>query len=154
MQTIHEETARFIRRGYTLDVFNNTVKELRKRNIYIVVHIILGLPGENEEDIIETIHYLNKMDIQGIKLQLLHILKNTGLASIAHKVHTYSEQEYVQLILRCISELSPDITIHRLTGDGPKDLMLAPLWSCNKRHVLNAISHGLKKSGVYQGMSL
>ena len=154
LQTIHEETARFIRRGYTLDVFNNTVKELRKRNIYIVVHISLGLPGENEEDIIETIHYLNKMDIQGIKLQLLHILKNTGLASIAHKVHTYSEQEYVQLILRCISELSPDITIHRLTGDGPKDLMLAPLWSCNKRHVLNAISHGLKKSGVYQGMSL
>ncbi len=154
LQTIHEETARFIRRGYTLDVFNNTVKELRKRNIYIVVHIILGLPGESEEDIIETIHYLNKMDIQGIKLQLLHILKNTGLATVAHKIHIYSEQEYVQLILRCISELSPDITIHRLTGDGPKDLLLAPLWSGNKRHVLNAISHELKKSGVYQGMSL
>ena len=154
LQTIHEETARFIKRGYTLDVFNNTVKELRKRNIYIVVHIILGLPGESEEDIIETIHYLNKMDIQGIKLQLLHILKNTGLAPVVHKIHIYSEQEYVQLILRCISELSPDITIHRLTGDGPKDLLLAPLWSGNKRHVLNAISHELKKSGVYQGMSL
>lgn len=154
LQTIHEETARFIRCGYTLDVFNNTVKELRKRNIYIVVHIILGLPGESEEDIIETIHYLNKMDIQGIKLQLLHILKNTGLAPMAHKIHIYSEHEYVQLILRCISELSPDITIHRLTGDGPKDLLLAPLWSGNKRHVLNAISHELKKSGVYQGMSL
>lgn len=154
LQTIHEETARFIRRGYTLDVFNNTVKELRKRNIYTVVHIILGLPGESEEDIIETIHYLNKMDIQGIKLHLLHILKNTGLASMAHKIHIYSEQEYVQLILRCISELSPDITIHRLTGDGPKDLLVAPLWSGNKRHVLNSISHELKKSGIYQGMSL
>ncbi len=154
LQTIHEETARLIRRGYTLDVFNNTVKELKKRNIYIVVHIILGLPGESEDDIIETIHYLNKMDIQGIKLQLLHILKNTGLVHMQDKIHIYSEEEYIRLVLRCISELSPGISIHRLTGDGPGNLLIAPEWSLNKRHVLNAISHELKKSGVYQGMLL
>lgn len=154
LQTIHEETARFIKRGYTLDVFNHTVNELRKRNIYIVVHIILGLPGESEDDIIETIHYLNKMDIQGIKLQLLHILKNTGLAHMQDKIHIYSEEEYIKLVLRCISELSPEISIHRLTGDGPKNLLIAPKWSLNKRHVLNAIAHELKKSGVYQGMLL
>lgn len=94
------------------------------------------------------------MDIQGIKFHLLHILKNTGLAKAADKIHIYSEEEYTKLILHCISELSPNITIHRLTGDGPKDLLIAPMWSCNKKHVLNTISHELKKSGVYQGMSL
>lgn len=81
------------------------------------------------------------MDIQGIKFHLLHILKNTGLAKAADKIHIYSEEEYTKLILHCISELSPDITIHRLTGDGPKDLLIAPMWSCNKKHVLNTILH-------------
>lgn len=154
LQTIHEETAKFIRRGYTLDVFNNTVKELRSRGIDVITHIILGLPKESENDIIKTIHYLNKMDIQGIKLQLLHILKNTGLALMTNQIYTYSEQEYIQLLMHCISELSPDIVVHRITGDGPKNLLIAPKWSRNKRHVLNAISHEFKKSGIYQGMSL
>lgn len=132
LQTIHEKTAKLIKRGYTLDVFNNTVKELRKRNIDVITHVIIGLPGETEEDIIETVHYLNKMDIQGIKLQLLHILKNTPLASIHGKIHIYSEEEYIKTVIRCISELSPAIVVHRLTGDGPKNMVIAPLWSCNK----------------------
>lgn len=132
LQTIHEKTAKLIKRGYTLDVFNNTVKELRKRNIDVITHVIIGLPGETEEDIMETIHYLNKMDIQGIKLQLLHILKNTPLASMHGKIHIYSEEEYIKTVIRCISELSPAIVVHRLTGDGPKNMVIAPLWSCNK----------------------
>lgn len=154
LQTIHEKTAKLIKRGYTLDVFNNTVKELRKRNIDVITHVIIGLPGETEEDIIETVHYLNKMDIQGIKLQLLHILKNTPLASMHGKIHIYSEEEYIKTVIRCISELSPAIVVHRLTGDGPKNMVIAPLWSCNKKHVLNSIMHGFKISGAYQGMSL
>ena len=132
LQTIHEKTAKLIKRGYTLDVFNNTVKELRKRNIDVITHVIIGLPGETEEDIMETVHYLNKMDIQGIKLQLLHILKNTPLASMHGKIHIYSEEEYIKTVIRCISELSPAIVVHRLTGDGPKNMVIAPLWSCNK----------------------
>ena len=154
LQTIHEKTAKLIKRGYTLDVFNNTVKELRKRNIDVITHVIIGLPGETGEDIIETVHYLNKMDIQGIKLQLLHILKNTPLASIHGKIHIYSEEEYIKTVIRCISELSPAIVVHRLTGDGPKNMVIAPLWSCHKKHVLNSIMHGFKISGAYQGMSL
>ena len=154
LQTIHEKTAKLIKRGYTLDVFNNTVKELRKRNIDVITHVIIGLPGETEEDIMETVHYLNKMDIQGIKLQLLHILKNTPLASMHGKIHIYSEEEYIKTVIRCISGLSPAIVVHRLTGDGPKNMVIAPLWSCNKKHVLNSIMHGFKISGAYQGMSL
>lgn len=126
LQTIHEKTAKLIKRGYTLDVFNNTVKELRKRNIDVITHVIIGLPGETEEDIMETVHYLNKMDIQGIKLQLLHILKNTPLASMHGKIHIYSEEEYIKTVIRCISELSPAIVVHRLTGDGPKTWLLHP----------------------------
>lgn len=154
LQTIHENTAQFIRRGYPLEVYNATVKELRRRKIDVITHIILGLPGETKSDITDTIHYLNKMDIQGIKLQLLHILKNTGLAEISDIIHTYSEEEYVKLIVHCISQLSPDIVVHRLTGDGPKDLLIAPLWSLNKRHVLNSISHEFKISGAYQGQAI
>ena len=154
LQTIHEKTAKLIKRGYTLDVFNNTVKELRKRNIDVITHVIIGLPGETEEDIMETVHYLNKMNIQGIKLQLLQILKNTPLAKKKKKIHIYSEEEYIKTVIRCISELSPAIVVHRLTGDGPKNMVIAPLWSCNKKHVLNSIMHGFKISGAYQGMSL
>ena len=177
LQTIHENTAKFIRRGYSLDIFENTVHELRKRDINVIVHIILGLPGETKQDVLETIHYLNDMDIQGIKLQLLHILRGTDLANYIQTqsyadnpcaltsltdssypqnglIHILTEDEYVDLILSCIGNLSPDIVIHRLTGDGPKDLLLAPLWSLNKRKVLNHISHAMKVQDSYQGKFL
>lgn len=154
LQTIHEKTADFIRRGYPLSTFEETVKRLRSLNIEIVTHIILGLPGETTEDIIETIHYLNNAGIQGIKLQLLHILKGTDLAEYLPELRIFTEEEYINLLVRCIGELSPDIVIHRLTGDGPKDLLLAPLWSLNKRHVLNNLSHTLKEEKMYQGKLL
>lgn len=154
LQTIHEKTADYIRRGYPLSIFEETVRRLRSLNIDIITHIILGLPGETTEDIIETIHYLNHADIQGIKLQLLHILKGTDLADYLPKLKIFTEEEYINLLVRCIGELSPDIVIHRLTGDGPKDLLLAPLWSLNKRHVLNNLAHTLKKENMYQGKLL
>lgn len=151
LQTIHEQTAQFIRRGYTLSTFENTVHRLRKLDIDVIIHIILGLPEETTDDIIETIHYLNHMDIQGIKLQLLHVLKGTDLAKYLPRLKIYTEDEYITLLVRCIGELSPNIVIHRLTGDGPKNLLLAPNWSTNKRHVLNKLAHTLKVENVYQG---
>lgn len=154
LQTIHEDTARFIRRGYELPVFDKAVTNLRAIGVDVIVHVILGLPYETDDDIIETIHYLNKKDIQGIKLQLLHILKDTDLAEYIDKIKIYTEEEYVSLVCHCISELSPDIVVHRITGDGPKKLLLAPMWSANKRHVLNSIAHELKINGIYQGKNL
>ena len=154
LQTKHEKTAEFINRGYTLEVFEKAVHELRKRNITVIVHVIIGLPGENADNLYETIDYLNKMDIQGIKLQLLHILKDTALADLMGSFHILTPDEYIDILCECIAKLSPDIVIHRLTGDGPKDLLIAPEWSKNKRQVLNTLSHELKVRGIYQGQKL
>lgn len=151
LQTIHESTAAFIRRGYSLPVFEKCVKELRKRNLTVITHIILGLPGEETQNILETVQYLNTQDIQGIKFQLLHVLKGTDLAEFLPKLSIYTLEEYINLLLLCIAHLSPDIVIHRLTGDGPKELLLAPEWSLNKRNVLNSIAHALKEQNIYQG---
>ncbi len=153
LQTMHDTTAEFIRRGYPRVVFEQAIESLRKRNIEVIVHTILGLPGEGKKEVLETLEYLNHMDIQGIKLQLLHILKGTDLGSLYEegKVDVLSEEEYIQLILDCVSNLSEDITIHRLTGDGPKELLLAPLWSCRKRTVLNEIHSAMKSKGIWQG---
>ena len=153
LQTVHEHTARFIRRGYPLHVFEQTAHTLHTLNIPVIVHVILGLPGETEADILETIQYLNTQHIQGIKLQLLHVLKGTDLAVYLeeHPWHILTQEEYVDLVIQCIGNLSPEIVIHRLTGDGPKDLLIAPHWSCNKRAVLNQIAHSLKTEQVYQG---
>ena len=151
LQTMHEKTAKLINRGYKLSVFENTVHELRKRNITVIVHVIIGLPGEKAADLYETIDYLNKMDIQGIKLQLLHVLKNTALANMMGNFKILTLDEYFDILCECITRLSPDIVIHRLTGDGPKDLLIAPEWSKNKRLVLNTLSHELKVHEIYQG---
>lgn len=153
LQTMHEETAALINRGYTLNVFEETVHELRKRNITVIVHVIIGLPRETESDFFKTIDYLNTVDIQGIKLQLLHVLKNTALAGMIRNFHILTMDEYIDILCKCIMRLSPDIVIHRLTGDGPKDLLIAPEWSKNKRLVLNTLSHELKVRGIYQGQN-
>ena len=154
LQTIHERTADFINRGYPLKTFENAVRELRKRNITVIVHVIIGLPGENASDLFETIDYLNNTDIQGIKLQLLHVLKDTALADLMGTFHILTIEEYIDILCECIARLSPDIVIHRLTGDGPKDLLIAPEWSKNKRLVLNTLSHELKVRNIYQGQKL
>lgn len=153
LQTIHENTARFIRRGYPLSVFENAVKQLKARSIPVIVHVILGLPGETKEDMLQTVHYLSCLGIDGIKLQLLHILKGTDLASYyeTHPFPLFSLDEYADMIADCIETLSPDIVIHRISGDAPKSLLVAPLWSANKRLVLNTIAKRLKERKSWQG---
>ena len=153
LQTIHETTAQYIRRGYALSCFETAVSELRKRNLDVIVHTILGLPGESKNDILSTIEYLNHQDIQGIKLQLLHVLKGTDLAEdyLAGKFQVYSMEEYLELVIDCLEHLNPEIVIHRLTGDGPKDLLIAPLWSSAKRTVLNTLHRECKLRHSFQG---
>lgn len=153
LQTMHEDTAAWIRRGYPLSVFEDAVKRLRLERIEVVTHVILGLPGEEKSRMLDTIRYLNTQDIQGIKLQLLHILKGTDLAVLyeQHPFPVFSMEEYVQMILSCVEILRPDIVIHRLTGDGPKDLLIAPAWSCAKRQVLNTIHQSFRLKDTWQG---
>lgn len=156
LQTIHEKTAQYIRRGYRLSCFDQAVENLRKRNIEVIVHTILGLPGESREEILETMRYLNKKDIQGIKLQLLHVLKGTDLVYdyLAGRFQVYEREEYLDLLIECLENLDPEIVIHRITGDGPKDLLIAPLWASRKREVLNLLHHQMKEQNSYQGKSL
>lgn len=153
LQTIHEQTARYIRRGYSLSCFYQAVCALNAIHIPVIVHIILGLPGETEEMMLSTIHYLGALPIFGIKLQLLHVLKGTDLVTDyeAGIFSTLTEEEYLRLLIRCIEHLPPHIVIHRVTGDGPKDLLIAPLWSRNKRGFLNALHHRMKLENSYQG---
>lgn len=156
LQTIHEQTASFIRRGYPLSCFEDAVSRLRSCGIEVIVHTILGLPGESPDDMLKTIRYLNQINIQGIKLQLLHILKGTDLADYYYNTGfpVMSLEEYVDLVIRCVEQLSPDIVIHRLTGDGPADLLIAPAWSSGKRNVLNRIHAEFKKRNTWQGKCL
>lgn len=153
LQTIHPKSADFIRRGYELPVFEGAVRRLRAAHIPVIVHTILGLPGEDTEQMLDTVRYLNTQDIQGIKLQLLHILKGTDLAD-RYQRHPFAlpdMDEYFEIIGRCLCVLRPDIVIHRLTGDGPKPLLIAPLWTGNKRQVLNRMQSYLKAHDIWQG---
>ena len=129
------------------------MQNLRAEGIQVIVHVILFLPGETEEMMLDTIRYLNRSDIQGIKLQLLHILRGTDLARDYEQTpfHIPDMEEYIRLLGRCISSLTPDIVIHRLTGDGPKDLLIAPLWTGAKRTVLNRLNQYLKENDIWQG---
>lgn len=156
LQTIHEKTAQYIRRGYPLSCFERAVRELRTRNIEVIVHTILGLPGETREDIRNTVQYLNTRDIQGIKLQLLHVLRGTDLAQDFEdgKFRVYEREEYLDILIDCLEHLDPSITVHRLTGDGPKDLLIAPLWASRKREVLNLLHHQMKERRSFQGKAL
>ena len=153
LQTIHEKSADFIRRGYPLGVFEKAVMQLHRIGIPVIVHTILCLPGETEQMMLDTVSYLNTLPIQGIKLQLLHILKQTDLADYYEQSPFYlpSLEDYLQLLGLLISHLRPDIVIHRLTGDGPKDLLIAPTWTANKRLVLNSIQKYLKDTDIWQG---
>lgn len=153
LQTIHEQTARYIRRGYALDSFTRSMHALTALHIPVVVHVILGLPGESETMMLETIEYLSTLPLFGIKLQLLHVLAGTDLAADYRNgaFSVLTMEEYLHSLINCIERLSPDIVIHRVTGDGPKDLLLAPLWSANKKKVLNTLHHRMKLRNSYQG---
>lgn len=148
LQTIHSDSAKYIRRGYSLEVYNEAVKNLKNIGVNIVVHIILGLPNESEEDMLESVKYVCQSQIDGIKLQLLHIIAGTDLAKDYEKglFKTLEFDEYVELIAKCVAIMPKNIVIHRLTGDGAKKDLIAPLWSADKKRVLNAINKALRES--------
>lgn len=146
LQTIHKKSAEYIRRGYPLSVYDEAVKKLKSISINIVVHVILGLPNESKTDMLETVSYVCKSGIDGIKLQLLHILKNTDLADEYYRgnVKTLELDEYIDIIKACVEIIPSDIVIHRLTGDGAKKDLIAPLWSADKKNVLNKLNKALQ----------
>lgn len=142
LQTIHEKTARYIRRGYTLDVYDKAVSDLKKIGVNTVVHLILGLPGETKQDMLDSVKYVCESGIDGIKLQLLHVLKNTDLEKdyAQGKFKTLEMDEYLDILKSCVDIIPDNIVIHRLTGDGAKKDLISPLWSADKKKVLNAIN--------------
>ena len=156
LQTIHEETARFIRRGYPLSVFEDAWNRLHGAGLTVIAHVILGLPGETRSMMQDTVSYLGGLGthgIDGVKLQLLHVLEGTDLAVLyrAGGFQTFSLEEYLDLVIDCIALLPPETVIHRISGDGPKKLLVAPVWSGNKRLVLNSMAKRFKERGVCQG---
>ena len=153
LQTIHESTASFIRRGYPLSCFEAAFAALKALDIPVIVHVILGLPGETTEMMLQTITYLNQVHPFGVKLQLLHVLEGTDLADYYRQgnFEVLTKEAYLSLLTKCLSNLAPDIVVHRVTGDGPKDLLIAPTWSCNKRDVLNSLHQKMRRDGMLQG---
>ncbi|SHO54094.1 TIGR01212 family radical SAM protein [Anaerocolumna xylanovorans] len=152
LQTIHEDTARLIRRGYSLSVFEKAVRDLNDIGAKVIVHMILGLPGESPSMMLSSMDYLGSQPVHGIKLQLLHVLRDTELAAMPYEA--LALEEYTDLLIACIERLPQNIVIHRLTGDGPKKLLLAPLWSSNKKLVLNFIRREMKVRDSWQGKLL
>lgn len=142
LQTIHESSAKYIRRGYSLDVYDDAVKRLKAENIDVVTHLIIGLPNESKEDMLQSVAHACNAGTNGIKLQLLHILKGTDLANdyAAGKFKALEFEEYLEIIHDCVEIIPDNVVIHRLTGDGAKKDLIAPLWSADKKRVLNAIS--------------
>lgn len=154
LQTIHEDTASFIRRGYQLPVFEDACRRLKEAGLETIVHMILGLPGEDAARSLETVSYLADRRLgDGIKLQLLHILKGTDLGQLylQDPFPLYTMEEYIDLVVDCVELLPPEMVIHRLTGDGPKDLLIAPLWSRRKRLVLGSLYKRFKERNTWQG---
>ncbi len=153
LQTIHESTAEYIRRCYKLEVFEDAVRRLKAAGIETIVHIIIGLPYETEEMIYETVKYLSDMKIDGIKLQLLHVIEGTDLAEeYRHgKFDVLSMDKYIDILEECVRLLPPETVIHRLTGDGAKKDLIAPMWSADKKNVLNTINRRFREDKVNQG---
>lgn len=153
LQTIHPRTSRFIRSGFTLECFHEAVKSLALCHIPVIVHVILGLPGETKAQMMETVRHVGSLGVFGIKLQLLHVLSDTDLGALYAEspFPLLSQNEYCELVVDCLEQLPETITIHRLTGDGPKELLAAPLWSRAKRSVLNQIAQTMKQRDTWQG---
>lgn len=147
LQTIHEDTAQYIRRGYALSVFDDAVNRLQEAGISVIVHVILGLPGESREDMLETVDYVGKSGVNGIKLQLLHVIQGPDLEKEYQqgKFQVLELEEYVQLVADCIALLPKDMVIHRMTGDGDKRTLVAPMWSADKKKVLNRLNQVIRE---------
>ena len=153
LQTINEQTAEYINRGYPLSVYDDSCKRLLAANIPFVVHMIVGLPKESTKDFLATATHIAKSGASGIKIQLLHVLKNTELAKDYESglFEAMTLENYVKAVVDIIEILPPDMVIHRITGDGPRDLLIAPLWSTNKKNVLNSINKEFIQRNTYQG---
>ena len=156
LQTIHEDTAKLINRCHSLNQFEEMVKKLRKRNIEVVVHIINGLPYETKEMMIETVKYLNHLDINGIKIHMLNIVKDTPLATLYQekKFKVLSKEEYIDIVIQQLEYLRPEIVIHRITSDPDPKNLIEPTWLIKKFCVLNDIDKEMKKRNTYQGKKL
>ena len=153
LQTVHESTARYIRRGYPLPVFEDAARRLQDAGIMVIVHMIIGLPGETPEMMVETARHIGESGAEGIKFQLLHVLEGTDLA-IDYQSGRFQElslEEYIRVLEQCIEVIPPDVVVHRLTGDGAKRQLIAPLWSADKKHVLNEINRAFDRDQVLQG---
>ena len=156
LQTIHPASAAYIRRGYDLPVFDAAVKRLKAIGVRVIVHQILGLPGETPEMMAQTSRYIGQAGADGVKLHLLHVLRNTDLAAEwqAGRVQTLELPEYIAALELCLRNLPPEVVIHRLTGDGAKRDLLSPLWSGDKKRVLNAIRRAFERNDLVQGSAL
>lgn len=153
LQTIHKQTSKLINRGHDLKCFVDTVKRLRKNNINVVVHIINGLPFETKEMMIETVKFLNTLDIQGIKIHMLSILRNTELELMYKEkpFHILSQEEYINIVCEQLEYLRPNIVIHRITGDPKIEDLIEPQWLIKKRNILNGIDKYMSNKNIYQG---
>jgi radical SAM protein (TIGR01212 family) len=153
LQTIHENTARLINRGYQLETYIISVKELKKRSIEVVTHQILGLPGENRAEMLQTLNFIANTGTQGIKLHLLHLLEDTRLVESYRRgeFELMSMEDYIETVADCIERLPEAMVLHRITGDGPRDTLIGPKWSLKKFEVINAIEHLLMDRDTWQG---
>ncbi len=156
LQTIHEETAEYIRRGYKLPVFDDAVSRLKAAGLNVIVHMIIGLPGESAEMMFQTAEYIGKSGADGVKFQLLHILEHTDLAMDYRegKFRALELEEYIPILEGCIKRIPPQMVVHRITGDGAKRELIAPLWSGDKKRVLNTINKAFDEDALIQGSLL
>ena len=156
LQSIHDKTAELIRRGYCLEQFNHAVEILKSKNIKTVVHLIMGLPGESKEQMLNSVKYISSLNIWGVKIHMLHILENTDLAEyyVKNPFVILSQEEYVNLVCDALELLKGDIVVHRITGDGKKSDLIEPRWTLNKLNVLSDIDKTLKIRGSFQGKNL
>lgn len=152
LQTCREDTAVLINRCYKNSCFEDAIKKLKSHGLEVIVHIIIGLPGETGEDAVETVRYATSLGADGIKLQLLHVLKNTKLAQMSYT--PLEMEEYFEIVAKCIMSTPKNVVIHRLTGDGDKKLLIAPLWSANKKNVLNSLKRYFEQHDIVQGKDL
>lgn len=154
LQTINDNTAKIINRGYTLDTFEKALCKLNKKNIDVVVHTIFGLPKETHEDMLNTIKYISTKSIKGIKFHLLHLMKGTPLVKLYEngELNFLEEEEYIDLVTKSIAMLPENMVIHRLTGDSPRELLIGPMWSLKKWEILNSIDRELVRKDLYQGL--
>ena len=153
LQTVSDETARKINRGYKLEVYEEAIRKLKERNIDFVTHCIFGLPGETKEDMLKTVDYVAHTGSKGIKFHLLHLMKNTPMVKLYERgeLKFMSQDDYIDLICKAVSIIPEDMIVHRLTGDSPRDLLIGPMWSLKKWEILNAIDKALVDNDIYQG---